>query len=263
METKAEPESSTRRTAHEIYDKVKENARAELDRSPHALAFSGAAGGFAMGLTALAVASTHSVLGSSPAADFAALLFYPAGFIAVIIGRFQLFTENTLYPVVLVLTERRHVFETLRLWGIVLFFNVIGALLFALLVGLTSSVQPKTQEEMVKLGLGMVASSPAQIFWSGIIGGWIIALVAWLVSASHWTIGQVAVTWLLCYIVGAGHFAHCIATSGEILVAAVRGATSVGSYAEWLGLAVIGNVIGGVTLVSIMNWGQVHAGESR
>ncbi|MGH9524104.1 MAG: formate/nitrite transporter family protein [Terriglobales bacterium] len=263
MEAQAEPERSTRRTAHEIYDKVKENARAELDRSPHALAFSGAAGGFAMGLTALAVASTHSVLGNSPAADFAALLFYPAGFVAVIIGRFQLFTENTLYQVVLVLTERRHVWETLRLLAIVLLFNIVGACLFALLVGLTSSVQPKTQEELVKLGLSMVASSRAEAFWSGIIGGWIIALVAWLVSASHWTIGQVAVTWLLCYIVGAGHYAHCIASSGEILVATVRGASSVGAYVQWLVFAIMGNVVGGVTLVSIMNWGQVHAGETR
>ena len=54
MDAQAEPESSTRRSAHEIYEKVKDNARSELDRSPHALAFSGAAGGFAMGLTGLA-----------------------------------------------------------------------------------------------------------------------------------------------------------------------------------------------------------------
>jgi formate/nitrite transporter FocA (FNT family) len=263
MEVQAEPERSTRRSALEIYEKVKDNARSELDRSPHALAFSGAAGGFAMGLTALAVASTRAVLGDSPAAEFASLLFYPAGFVAVIIGRFQLFTENTLYPVVLVLTERRHLWETLRLWGVVLFFNIIGAFLFALLVGRTSAVQPKTHAELVKLGLAMVANPPAAVFWSGIVGGWIIALVAWLVSASHWTIGQVAVTWLLCYIVGAGHYAHCIASSGEILVATVNGAAGAGAYLQWLAFAVLGNIVGGVTLVSIMNWGQVHAGETR
>lgn len=263
MEAQAQTESSTRRTAHEIYEKVKENARSELDRSPHALAFSAVASGFAMGLTGLGVASTTALLGQSPSAGLVAMLFYPVGFIAVIIGRFQLFTENTLYPVVLVLTERRHIGETLRLWGVVLLFNVVGAFLFALLIGATSSTQPKVQEELVKLGVGMVSATPAEIFWSGIVGGWIIALVAWLVSASHWTIAQVAVTWLLCYIVGAGHFAHCIASSGEILVAAVRGAASTGAYFRWLLFAVLGNIVGGITLVSIMNWGQVHAGESR
>src|SRR5690242_4025047 len=112
MEAQGEPERSSRRTAHEIYDQVKENARGELDRSSHALAFSGVAGGFTMGLTGLAVAATRALLGDTPTSEFVSMLFYPAGFVAVIIGRFQLFTENTLYPVVLVLTERRHVLET-------------------------------------------------------------------------------------------------------------------------------------------------------
>jgi formate/nitrite transporter FocA (FNT family) len=83
------------------------------------------------------------------------------------------------------------------------------------------------------------------------------------VSASHWTIGQVAVTWLLCYIVGAGNFAHCIATSGEIITASMRGAVTYGAYFQWLLFATLGNIVGGVTIVSVLNWGQVHAGESH
>ncbi len=58
-------------------------------------------------------------------------LFFPVGFIIVIIGRAQLFTENTLYPVTLVLDERRHLLATLRLWVVVLSANLIGAALFA------------------------------------------------------------------------------------------------------------------------------------
>jgi len=265
MSTSSEPLAidSTRRTAHEIYDKAKENARDELDRSPHALAFSGVAGGFTMGLTALGVATTRALLGEGPVHDFASMLFYPIGFVAVIIGRSQLFTENTLYPVVLVFSERRHVLETLRLWAIVFVCNVLGAFLFAVLAAKTSSLQPKTLDEIVKMGVGMVAAIPSNVFWSGVVGGWLIALVAWMVSASHWTIGQIAVIWLLCYIVGAGHFAHCIATSGEIMVAALRGATTGGAYLRWLLFATLGNIVGGVMIVSVLNWGQVHAGESE
>jgi formate/nitrite transporter FocA (FNT family) len=87
--------------------------------------------------------------------------------------------------------------------------------------------------------------------------------VAWMVSASHWTIGQIAVNWLLCFIVGAGHFAHCIATSGEIMAAALRGVTTFGAYFRWLLFATLGNIVGGITIVSLLNWGQVHAGESN
>ena len=212
-----------------------------------------------MGLTALGVGTSRALLGDTPFTEFVSLLFYPIGFVAVIIGRQQLFTENTLYPVVLILSERRHVLETLRLWAVVFLCNVAGAFLFALLAAHTGALDSKTVDEIIKMGVGMVGATPANIFWSGIVGGWLIALVAWMVSASHWTIGQIAVVWLLCYVVGAGHFAHCIATSGEIMIAAMRGATTAGVYLRWLLFATLGNITGGVTIVSVMNWGQVDA----
>ena len=87
---------STRRSAHEILEQVIENGHEELNRSTHALAFSGIAGGMTMGLTGLSVAIAQSTLGPGQWQDFVAHLLYPLGFIAVIIGRAQLFTENTL-----------------------------------------------------------------------------------------------------------------------------------------------------------------------
>ena len=57
-------------------------------------------------------------------------MFYPLGFIVVIIGRSQLFTENTLYPVALVLAEKKEFWNTMRLWAVVLPSNVAGALAF-------------------------------------------------------------------------------------------------------------------------------------
>ncbi len=252
---------STRRTAYEIFEQAAKNGRDELSRSSRALAVSGLAGGFTMGLTGLAMASVRAMLPPSPASDLISFLFYPIGFIAVIIGRAQLFTENTLYPVVLVLRDRQHIGNTLRLWGVVFVANVAGAFLFALLAVRTPSLEPKVAEQLVKLGLDMVSVSPSTMFWSGVIGGWLIALVAWVVSASHWTIGQVAMVWLLTFVVGAGHFAHCIATSGEILSAVVAGPTPMSSYFRWLLFTTAGNILGGVTIVSLLNWGQVHAGE--
>jgi len=263
--SEAEPVTidSSRRTAHEIFDKAAENAEDELSRSSRALAVSGLTGGVTMGLTGLAVASVRAILGQGPTAELVAFFFYPIGFIAVIIGRAQLFTENTLYPVVLVLTDHRHIRNTLRLWGIVFVANVAGAFLFALLASHTSSLEPKIAEELVKLGIDSVSMTTSRMFWSGVFGGWLIALVAWMVSASHWTIGQIAVVWLLTFLVGIARFAHCIATSGEIITAALAGAVPISSYLHWLLFATLGNIVGGVSLVSLMNWGQVHAGEEQ
>src|ERR1700756_4207133 len=121
---------TSRLTANEIFEQVESNAHDEVRRTPHALAFSGLAGGITMGLTGLAVASAQAALQGS-AREFVPYLFYPLGFIAVIIGRAQLFTENTLYPIALILSERKHVLDTLRLWSVVFVTNVLGATTFA------------------------------------------------------------------------------------------------------------------------------------
>jgi formate/nitrite transporter FocA (FNT family) len=253
---------TSRLTAHEIYEQASENARDELSRSTRALAFSGVAGGITMGLTALAVGTARAFLPAGSVSDFISYLFYPVGFIAVIIGRSQLFTENTLYPVVLLLKERGHVLNTLRLWTTVFAANVAGAFIFALLAVKTSALQPKIADELVRMGEAMVSPSAGTIFWTGVIGGWLIALVAWMVSASHWTIGQIVMVWLLTFVVGAGRFAHCIATSGEILAAVVGGPLPAYSYLRWIAPATAGNIVGGVVIVSLLNWGQVKAGEN-
>jgi formate/nitrite transporter FocA (FNT family) len=254
-------EESRRRTAQEIFSAVSQNGREELKRTTAALAFSGVAGGLTMGLTGLAVAVARAHLGPGLKEQFIASLLYPIGFIAVVIGRAQLFTENTLYPIVLVLDERGHVRNTLRLWGTVFAANIAGAFIFSLLVIGTSSLQPEYAHALIELGTPAASGTMAHLFWSGVIGGWLIALVAWMVTASHWTIGQLIVTYLLTYVVGLGHFAHCIATSGEILSAVNGGAIPPGGYFHWLLPATLGNIVGGVIIVSLLNYGQVAAGQ--
>jgi formate/nitrite transporter FocA (FNT family) len=250
-------ESSSRLTAAEIYTNVEENAREELKRTPRSLAFSGLAGGLGMGLTGIGVASARAVLGDSPWAQFVALLFYPLGFLAAVIGRAQLFTENTLYPIALILSERRYVLKTARLWAIVFTFNILGATVFAVLSVKTGALHPEVVQGLVSLGRAAVAGQTAHVFWSGVIGGWIIALMAWIVSGSSGTIGQIAVVWALTVVVGMGHFAHCIASSGEILSAVFSGFVTWASYVHWLAFATSGNIVGGMTFVTLLNFGQV------
>ncbi len=253
-------EESTRRSATEIFEKVTDNARDELRRSSRALAFSGLAGGMGMGLTGLAVAAVQHVLGDGRGAEFISLLFYPLGFVTVIIGRAQLFTENTLFPVALILKEGpRHIPNTARLWAVVFLANVLGAVLFAVVTMKTGALPYEFGTRLAALGMKSIGGSASHLFWSGVVGGWVIALMAWTVTASHWTVGQVAVTWMLTAVVGLGHFAHCIATSGEILSAVLTGQVPAIAYLHWLLFATLGNMLGGVTLVTLLNFGQVHA----
>ncbi len=249
-----------RLTAREIYDRVLVDARSELNRTASALAFSGVAAGLFMGLTGLGVAGALAAL-PGPGGEFIAKLFYPLGFIAVVIGRAQLFTENTLFPVVLILEERRHLMATLRLWAVVFVANVVGALLFATLATVTGALKPDVLTELMELGTTAVDQPLLRVFSSGVLGGFLIALMSWLVTSAQRTIGQIAVIWLITFPVGLLGFAHCIASSGYILGAVLSGATSVGAYVVWLLVATSGNIIGGVFLVSLFNYGQVRGGS--
>jgi formate-nitrite transporter family protein len=252
-----------RPTADEIYEQVSRNARHELDRPAIALAISGLAGGITMGLTALSVSIVTGTLPPSAMASFIAELVYPIGFIAVIVGRAQLFTENTLYPVALMFAERRHFWTTLRLWSIVLPSNLVGAFLFAVLAARTGGLRPEYLDAMVKIGQQSINVSAGHVFWSAVIGGWIIALVAWLVSGSHSITGSVMLIWLLTFLVGLGHFAHCIASSGEILAAILQHQVTAAQYFRWLLPAVLGNIVGGVLIVTLLEYGQVKGGEGE
>jgi len=250
---------SRRFTAHEILEAALENAHRELERSALKLGLAGIAGGITMGLTGLGVACMRAFVGSEGWGELVAYLAYPVGFIAVIIGRAQLFTENTLYPVVLVLDERGHLMRMLRLWAVVFAANIFGAWVFALLAAKTAALRPEILTQLVTIGGNAASGTTAHIFWSGVIGGWLIALVAWTVTASHWTIGQLTVIYLLTFIVGIGRFSHCIASSCEILTAVEFGSLSSLRFLQWLWPATLGNICGGVFIVSLLNYGQVRA----
>ena len=252
----------SRPSAKEIYVEVAANARDELKRSALSLGISGFAGGMFMGLSGLGVAIATAHLGWSRASGFVAQMFYPLGFMAVILGRAQLFTENTLYPVALCLAERKHFARTLRLWSIVLIANVAGACAFALLVARTPALGAVFLSELAHLGSESAQRTAPAIFWSAIVAGWIIAMVAWLVSASHSISGSVIVIWALTFVIGLGHFAHCIAGSAEVLTAVFTHQVAWIGYLRWLVLAVAGNVSGGVVIVTLLEYGQVIADKS-
>src|SRR5262245_37140323 len=233
---------SERLTAHEIFASAVQHAREELRRPWTALAFSGVAGGLTMGLTGLSTGLVTSILSPGALTELIAAMVYPIGFLAVVIGRAQLFTENTLYPVVLVLTEKNYLAPTAKLWTVVFAGNWLGSLLFAILVVKTSALSDGARDSLAELGVRAIAHPFASVFWSGVVAGWLLALVAWLVTGSHWTTGQAVVTWAMTFVLGLGNFAHCVANSGEILSSLLAGRIAFADYGFWLAAATLGNI---------------------
>lgn len=247
-----------RLSAAQIFERATTSGAEELERPFFNLAFSGVAAGLSMGISSLGVALVLTQLGDTSSAEPLAYLLYPLGFLTVILGRQQLFTENTLFPVALVLDEGRHVAALAKLWGTVLVANVVGAGLFGALAVRTPALPDTAAAELAQLGVAAAGHGFWTIFWSGVVGGWLIAMVAWLVTASTTTTGQLTVIFLLTYAVGLGHFAHSIAGSAELLSAVLAGELAPLDYPRWLAAAVLGNVVGGVVIVALFAYGQVR-----
>ena len=96
----------------------------------------------------------------------------------------------------------------------------------------------------------------------GVYGGWLIALMVWLLPAARYAKFFVIVT--VTWLVGAGEFSHVIAGSVEVLYLAVTGQIGVGTFlGGFLVPALVGNSIGGVALVAALNHAQVVAGRER
>ncbi|MFL6006071.1 MAG: formate/nitrite transporter family protein [Gaiellaceae bacterium] len=136
--------TADRLTAAEIYERVESSADDEVDRSSSALAFSGLGAGIAMVVTGLRVAAaSRSWVRASGRGSCRRCS--TRGFIAVIVGRAQLFTENTLYPVVVAVDcrDRRTFVGMTRLWAIVFATNIVGVFVFTLLAVKAGSLDPK------------------------------------------------------------------------------------------------------------------------
>jgi formate/nitrite transporter FocA (FNT family) len=147
----------------------------------------------------------------------------------------------------------------LRLWTTVLAANLAGALLFAVIAAWTPMFQGPVKEAFDALGSETVAPSFGTVLVRGIFAGWLIALMVWLLPFAE--TGRVAVIVILTYIVGLGHFSHVIAGSVEAMYVVARGGESPTQFvAGFLVPSLIGNVIGGVSLVAALAHAQFVAG---
>lgn len=245
-------------TTDEIFRRILATADEEFSVSTRLLFLSGLAAGLAMSLSLLGVASIAGL--RPPGQDgLVAALLYPLGFVFVALGRYQLFTENTLTPVTLVLTRIASIPRLLRIWGVVLGANLLGTALAALFFARTGVLAPEVAEAAAALGRHLVEMPWSDLFTKGILAGWLVAGMVWLNHAVREASARLLIVFLLMYTVGAAKLAHCIVGSAEVLYLVFLGEASVWGFLwGFLVPAVLGNTLGGVLLVATLNYAQTR-----
>jgi formate/nitrite transporter FocA (FNT family) len=247
-----------------VHEAVRQEGEEQLSRPSSALAWSGLAAGLSMGFTLVAQGLLRTYL---PDASWTPLIWrlgYPLGFLIVILGRQELFTETTLTAVVPLLAKRdaETLRNMLRIWGIVLVANLIGAVIFAMVVAHLGVFDAEVRSQFSYIGMHAATGNWGNILIRAVFAGWLIALILWLMPLADGA--RVWVIVVITYIVGLGSLSHSIAGSVEVMYAAATGDVS---WARYLGgflvPTLIGNTIGGASLVAALNTAQVVSGTRR
>ena len=259
------PAVGTRLSADEIYENVRTEAEEELRRPPPALFWSSLAAGLTIGFSFLASAFLASLV-SPPYRIAAAAAGYPLGFIFVVLARNQLFTENTLEPIIPLL--HRPSGKSFRsvgaLWATVLLGNLLGAVIIAGFLARTRMLGPELQPTLLAQARHALEGGFWLVAFRAIFAGWLIALMAWLIASTKATGAQLVLVWVTTAPISALGFRHSIAGSVEAFYLAWGGQVGWGQALWGFTVpAVLGNVLGGVLLVALLNYGQVAAGRAN
>jgi len=246
-----------------VYETIRLEGEVELRRTPVALAWSALAAGLSMGFSFIAEGLLMAHLPDRPWRPLITKFGYSIGFLIVVLGRQQLFTENTVTVVLPVLLGRNVAtfLRMLRLWGIVLGVNLVGTFTFALCFGKIMMFDAHTQQCLSEIGKAHLAS-PGIVLLRAIFAGWLIALMVWLLPAAEGA--KVWIIIIITYMIGLGGFNHIIAGSTTMFFLVVTHYLSFGTYLTQFFLPTLaGNVIGGVSLVAALNHAQVVSGKEE
>ena len=194
-----------------VYRAVLMEGRDELDRPSSALFWSGLAAGLSMGTSLMAEGLLSSYLPEATWRPLIAKLGYSVGFLLVILGRQQLFTENTLTPILPLLREKtwHRLLNVARLWTIVLVANLLGCVAVAWLISTHWAFNPEVQSHFVEIGHRALVGTFGEHFVRATLAGWLIALMVWVLPFAE--SARVWVIILISYLVGIGQLSHIIA----------------------------------------------------
>lgn len=241
-----------------IYEVVRRHGEEEMERPLTSLWWSGVAAGLSISFSVLAQGILETLLPDTPWRPLVAGFGYCVGFLMVVLGRQQLFTESTITVVLPVLKHLSfdNVWRMGRLWAIVLTANLVGTLIAALFCTFTLALPAALYDSMLHVSRALLALGWWDMFFRGITSGFLIAAMVWMIPSAE--NAKFAVITLMTYLIAIGGFTHVIAGSMEAYLLVFSGDW------EWWRMigqfivpVLLGNMIGGTALFALISYAQV------
>jgi formate/nitrite transporter FocA (FNT family) len=241
-----------------VHEVVRAEGEEELERDVGQILWSGLAAGLSMGFSFFVEAHLQARLPDFPWRHLVAALGYTVGFVIVVLGRQQLYTESTITAVLPVLTRRdmATLVKLLRLWGLVIASNIVGTWGFAALLVFTHPYRPELQPALSALAMQPMSGDFFGTLIKGLLAGWLIALMVWLLPSAK--TARLLIIVMITYVVALAELPHIIAGSSEAAFAVLSGQAPVSRYALGFFLPTfIGNTLGGVVFAALLNHAPV------
>jgi len=232
----------------------------EYKRSNLGLFLSSLSAGLEVGFSILAIGIIYTLFKNESTNGQLALmmaLVYPIGYIFVIIGRSELFTEHTTLATLPVMNGETTMRSLAKLWIIVYIGNLAGGYIFgsiALVLNSEMNLIGKdffyfVSEKMLKYSIGATLIS-------GIMAGWLMGMLSWLISAAQDTFSRIVMIFLVTFVISIAGLHHCIVGSIEVFMAFFAEANQISwlQFFKFQALATLGNIIGGVFLVAVVKF---------
>jgi formate/nitrite transporter FocA (FNT family) len=241
-----------------IYEIVRKRGDEEMERPAVSLWWSGVAAGLSISFSLLAQSLLELHLPDASWKPLVSSLGYSVGFLMVVLGRQQLFTENTLTAVLPVMADFNpgNLWRLGRMWAIVWIANTVGCLFAALFCTFTPVIDPDQLDSMLEVSRHVTGHGWGEMFFKAISSGFLIAAMVWLIpsaeSAQFWVIT------LMTYLIAAGGFMHIVAGSVEAFLLVVNGELGFGAMlVDFTAPVLLGNIVGGTALFALLSHGQV------
>lgn len=253
----SEAEPSEQPTSPEIYIEIAREGIEEMSRPLGSLFWSAVAAGLLVSFSLVAKAVLHADVSDMPFGHAIESFGYTIGFILVIFCRLQLFTENTITPVLptIAIPSTENVTNLVRVWTVSLAANFIGTAAMALLFVATPIVTPETLDAMIAISEKVAKLTFAESLVKGLPSGLLIAALVWMrPSAGN---NFLWLVFLMTYVIAVGDFTHVVVGSCEIFLLAWRGEPLGPMFVGNIVPTLLGNVIGGTALFALLAWVQV------
>ena len=258
MNSKSVKEALTKpKEAHEILSQLTEEAVTQYKRKRTSLLLSAFSAGLEISFSVLLMGVVYTLFSSQlsePAIHTLLAICYPLGFLFVILGKSELFTEHTTVAVLPVLTGQTRFVSLLKIWGIVLVGNLTGVFLFSLIL----STLPVNMNIIKPEAYHYIAINIIQYRWyniagSSILAGWLMGLLGWLTTSSADTISRIFIIIIVTFVIGIAGLHHSIVGAAEMMAGALTFTDiTYQDFFRFISLAVPGNIIGGAIFVAAL-----------